>query len=321
MAKRLDGLDAIKVIAAAVIILEHSVLRGTQGDSLAYFIFGICHVAVPAFFAVAGYIAGLKPAAGRFRDFVQHRAKRLLVPAAFWTAFYVVLFVWKTGEVPWKDSLGTWVLINFFGGGYAWFLVVLFVISLLANAIDRKFKGLWPSYIGIAVFVVLGFVQPKGPVGLGLGTFNMFIFAYGSTYWAALQFARAQWRPTRILALITTTALVVFAGLFQLLRQSTELQVWSWLMYASASVAALGVVAIAIDSGVSWGWVMKPFGWVRESTLGIYIVHPAYLAYIFSATPSMQPLLRATLTAIITFIVTAGGVAILRRLKIGRALL
>ena len=254
-------------------------------------------------------------------DFAKHRAQRLLIPAIFWTAFYLILALWRTGELPWKDSLGSWLLINLGGGGFAWFLVVLFVISLLANALDRKVTGLWPAYIGMVLFVILGFVQTKGPVGLGLGTFNMFIFVYGATYWAAMQFARTQWRPTRTIAVSAAATLTLLAGVFQLLRQSTGIQAWSWLMYAAASVAALAVIAVAIDSGVSWSGVLKPFGWMRESTLGIYIVHPAYLGIIFGMTPPIQPLLRTFLTAVITFMVTAIGVLILRRLKVGRALL
>ena len=321
MARRLDGLDAVKVLAAAVIVLEHSVLRGTQGNSVAYFIYGACHVAVPTFFAVAGYIAGLKPASGRLIDFAVPRAKRLLIPAAFWIAFYQVLATWRTGAPPWENSLSSWVLVNFFGGGFAWFLVVLFFVSVLANALDRKAAGLWPSYVGIAAFVVLGLVQPQGPVGLGLGTFNMFIFAYGAAYWAAMRFARTQWRPPRFVAISSAGALVLLAGVFQILRQSTGLQSWSWLMYAASSVAALAVIAIAIDPGVSWGWVLRPFGWARECTLGIYIVHPAYLGFIFSIMPPVQPLLRTFLTAAVTFLLTAAGVALARRTKLGRALL
>lgn len=321
MATRLDGLDAVKVVAAAVIVLEHSVLRGTQGDQIAYFIYGACHVAVPTFFAVAGYIAGLRPASGRLADFARRRAKRLLIPAAFWIAFYQVLAVWRTGRVPWNDSVGSWLLVNFGGGGFAWFLVVLFLVSVLADALDQKVTGLWPSYVGIAVFVALGLVQPQGPVGLGLGTFNVFIFAYGAAYWAAMRFARAQWRPPMTLSVSAAGVLVLLAGVFQLLRQSTGLQSWSWLMYASASVGALAVVAIAVDPGVSWGWVLRPFGWARECTLGIYIVHPAYLGLIFGLMPPVQPLLRTFLTAVVTFLVTAAGVALARRSKIGRALL
>jgi len=321
MAKRLDGLDAVKVISAAVIVLEHSVLRGTQGDQLAYFIYGACHIAVPTFFAVAGYIAGLKPASGRLVDFALHRAKRLLIPAVFWIAFYQFLAVWRTGEAPWQESWGSWLLVNFAGGGFAWFLVVLFVVSVLANALDRKATGLWPSYAGLAVFVILGLAQPQGPVGLGRGTFLAFIFAYGAAYWAAMRFARTQWRPPRYISISAAAALVLLAGVFQLLRQSTGLQSWSWLMYASASVAALAVIAIAIDPGVSWGWVLRPFGWARECTLGIYITHPAFIGFIFSVMPPVQPLLRTFLTAAVTFVVTAAGVALARRSKVGRALL
>lgn len=321
VAKRLDGLDAIKVIAAAVIVLEHSVLRGTKGDSLAYFIYGACHVAVPTFFAVAGYIAGLKPATGSLAEFARRRAKRLLIPAAFWIAFYQLYAVWLTGRAPWKGSVGSWLLVNFGGGGFAWFLVVLFIVSVLANALDRRVTGLWPSFVGLAIFVALGFVQPKGPIGLGFGTFNVFVFAYGAAYWAAMRLARTQWRPSRLVAVSTVGVLVVLAGALQLLRQSTGLQSWSWLMYASASVAALAVVAIAIDPGVSWEWVLKPFGWARECTLGIYIVHPAYLGLIFARMPLIDPLLRTFLTATVTFLVTAAGVALARRSKLGRALL
>lgn len=321
MTKRLDGLDAVKIIAAAVIILEHSVLRGTQGDYVAYFIYGACHVAVPTFFAISGYISGLKPSSGKLMSIITRQSKRLLIPAAFWTAFYVILALWRTGILPWKNSFGPWALINLGGGGYAWFLVVLFGISLLAFVLDTKTNKLWPSYAGIAAFTLLGFIQPKGPVGLGLGTFNVFILAYGAVYWMAFRMARAQWHPRLAASATTALSMTLLAGVFQVLRQSSGIQTWSWLMYSASSIAGIAILSIAINEHFGWHWVLKPLGWARACTLGIYIVHPAYLYYIFGIIPSIQPLYRTLLTAAVTFLVTAAGVALLRRTRIGRALL
>lgn len=321
MTKRLDGLDAVKIIAAAVIILEHSVLRGTQGDYVAYFIYGACHIAVPTFFAISGYIAGLKPSSDKFMDVIKRQSKRLLIPAAFWTVFYVMLALWRTGSLPWRSSFWPWALVNLGGGGYAWFLVVLFLISLAAYALDKKTNKLWPSYVGIILFTLLGFIQPKGPVGLGLGTFNVFVLAYGAVYWMAFRIARGQWRPRLAASATTALSMMLLAGGFQMLRQSSGMQTWSWLMYVASSIAGFAILGIALDQRLSWNWALRPLGWARACTLGIYIVHPAYLYYIFRAMPPIQPLYRTFLTAAVTFFVTAVGVALLRRLKIGRALL
>lgn len=321
MAKRLDGLDAVKIIAAAVIVLEHSVLRGTQGSQVAYFIYGACHVAVPTFFAVAGYIAGLKPATGSLAEFARHRAKRLLIPAAFWIAFYQLLVVARTGAAPWGDSVGSWLLVHFGGGGYAWFLVVLFFVSVLANWLDRRVASMWPAYVGLTFFVVLGLVQPQGPVALGQGTFNVFILAYGAMYWAAMRLARTEWRPPVAVSLTALGSLVLASGVFQVMRQSTGSQSLSWLMYAASSVAALAVVALAVDAKPSWDWVLRPFGWARESTLGIYIVHLAFIGYVFSLMPRVGPLPRTLLTAVVTFLVTAVGVSVARKWKVARTFL
>lgn len=322
MAKRLDGLDAVKIIAAFVIVLEHSVLRGTQGNQVAYFIFGACHVAVPTFFAVAGYIAGLKPATGSLADYARRRAKRLLVPAVFWIAFYQLFIYSRTGATPWGDSVGSWLLVNFGGGGYAWFLVVLFLVSVLANWLDRSVTSMWPAYLGMTLFVILGLVQPLGPVALGRGTFNVFILAYGATYWAALRLARTEWRPPLAVSLTALGTLVLASGVFQVMRQTTGSQSLSWLMYAASSVAAFAAVAVAVDARPSWGWVLRPFGWAREATLGIYIVHLAFIGYVHMAMPEVGgPLFRTLLTAVVTFLVTAAGVSLARKWKVARAVL
>ncbi len=135
--QRLDGLDAVKLIAAAVVVLEHAVLRGTGGSTVAFFIYGACHVAVPTFFAVAGYIAGLKPPTDAIRAFAAVRARRLLIPAAFWMAFFPLLAYVRTGRVPWGSDVGEWLFRAFAGGGNAWFLVVLFLLGRALVHEDR----------------------------------------------------------------------------------------------------------------------------------------------------------------------------------------
>jgi fucose 4-O-acetylase-like acetyltransferase len=319
--QRLDGLDAVKLIAAAVIVLEHSVLRGTGRDTVAFFIYGACHVAVPTFFAVAGYIAGLKPPTNALASFAAVRARRLLIPAAFWMIFFPVFAFWRTGRAPWGSSVPDWLVVAFAGGGNAWFLVVLFLVAVLAAALDRKLAGLWPAYVGLGLFVAMGLAQPRGPVGLGLGTFYAFVPIYGAAYWAGMRLPRTTWRPSTGLAAGVFTVLALAAGAFSVVRQTTGSMIGSWLMYAVASVAALGALALAVDPRLPWERMLRPMVWARDCTLGIYLVHVALIGYVFALVPPMQPLLRTFVTAAVTFLLTAAVVALARRWGPARAVL
>lgn len=319
--KRLDGLDAVKVLAAVAIVLQHSVLRGTGRDNIAFFIYGACHVAVPTFFAVAGYIAGLKPPVASLSDFARTRARRLLVPAAFWIAFFPLLAFVRTGRAPWGSSVKDWLVSAVVGGGNAWFLVVLFGVAVLVAAYDRRSTGLWPALAGLGVFVAMGLLQERGPVGLGLGTFYLFVPVYGAVYWAALRLARSTWRPSTGIASAAFVSLALAAGALSVARQVTGLQSWSWVMYATASVAALAALALAVDARLPWGSILRPMGWARESTLGIYLVHVALISYVFAAMPPMQPLARTFATAAVTFLLTAVLVSVARRWAPARAVL
>lgn len=319
---RLDGLDAVKLAAAALVVLEHSVLRGTGRDLVAYFIYGACHVAVPTFFAVAGYIAGLKPPAPAVAAFVATRAKRLLVPALFWMAFFPAFTFWRTGRVPWGEAVtAEWIVASFAGGGYAWFLVVLFCIAVLGALLDRRTQRIWPTYVGFGLFTLLGLVQARHPVGLGGGTFYFFILVYGAVYWSAMRIART---PRRLPASSAVAVLVSFslgAGVLAVARQLTGLQAYSWFMYVSASLGALGALALAVNPSIPWGSMLRPMAWVRDGTLGIYLVHMVLISYVFLLVPPMQPLLSTFVGAILTFFFTAVFVAAARRWRPARAVL
>ena len=320
---RLDGLDAVKLAAAAIVVLEHSVLRGTGGDLVAQFIYGACHVAVPTFFAVAGYIAGLKPpAAVAVTAFAATRAKRLLMPALFWMAFFPAFAFVRTGKAPWGEAVtAEWLVASFAGGGYAWFLVVLFSIAMLGALLERRVQGIWPAYVGLALFTLLGLVQPQHPVGLGGGTFYFFIPVYGAAYWAGMHLARSAWRPSARVAATALITLSLAAGGFTVARQLTGLLAYSWLMYVAASLGALGALALAVDSRIPWDRLLRPLAWVRDGTLGIYLVHVVLISYVFLLVPPMQPLLRTFVGAIATLFVTAIVVAVARRWGPARAVL
>jgi fucose 4-O-acetylase-like acetyltransferase len=319
--KRLDGLDAVKVLAAAAIVLQHSVLRGTGRDNVAFFIYGACHVAVPTFFAVAGYIAGLRPAAVTISGFARTRARRLLIPAVFWISAFPLFAFIRAGRAPWGSSVRDWLVSAVVGGGNAWFLVVLFCVAILVAVLDRRSTRLWPAFVGLGVFVAMGLLQQRGPVGLGFGTFYLFMPVYGGVYWAALRLARSAWRPSTGLAAAAFTALTLTAGALSIARQVSGSQSWSWLMYATASVAALAALAMAVDARIPWGRMLRPLLWARESTLGIYLVHVALISYIFALVPPMQPVLRTFVAAGVTFLLTAVLVSVARRWAPARAVL
>lgn len=322
MAKqRLDGLDAIKLIAAFFVVLQHSILRGTGKDSVAFFIYGACHFAVPTFFAVAGYIAGLKLPTSDLRAFAAGKAQRLLIPGVVWTVLFPIFTYARTGREPWTPLTAEWVIATFVGGGGAWFLIVLFMVSVLAAAADQKISKVWPAYVGAGLFVIIGLLQAKGPVGFGFGTFYIFILLYGAVYWLALQAARRSWRPSFAFATTVFLALTVGAGGLSVLRQTTGLQMYSWLMYAASSLAALAVLILAIDARLPWGQILKPMSWARDATLGIYVVHMVLISYVFMYLPRMQPLVRAILGALVTFLLTSVLVSLARRWKIARPVL
>jgi peptidoglycan/LPS O-acetylase OafA/YrhL len=136
-----------------------------------------------------------------------------------------------------------------------------------------------------------------------------------------MRLARTEWRPPTLAAAATLVVLTLAAGGLAVVRLVTGSQGPSWLMYSASSVGALAALALAVDSRLPWGRILRPMEWARDSTLGIYLVHVALISYVFPLIPPMQPLLRSFVAAVVIFFSTAVLVALAQRWKPARAVL
>ncbi|MDD3251179.1 MAG: acyltransferase family protein [Lachnospiraceae bacterium] len=158
--KRFNDIDAVKAIGICLIVLSHIFGAMGLGENavwrwLAPFMVGL-------FFVMSGYLSALAATAkeqrtfAAFRTFAAKKAKRLLVPYAFFSAaalgIKLVVAHMIGGTLREQAEPAIREFVTFLGTGTLWFLPALFFAELLFFWVTR-----WPRW-GRALMLLVSIV-------------------------------------------------------------------------------------------------------------------------------------------------------------------
>lgn len=160
---RINWIDWAKAIAIYEVVLGH-VSRSTdpQWTVDAATIGRIFHV--PLFFLVSGYLFRIKE--NNFHNFIRNSAKSLVIPYLFFNIVSAaILWKYQSAEVYHNGLYGfLYVKGNAFSGP-AWFLIVLFIIRLMAYGLQQ----IKSQYFQWGIVIALIIVSAVLPIKIGMG--------------------------------------------------------------------------------------------------------------------------------------------------------
>ncbi len=314
---RWEGLDALRGIAAVLVVMLHAAMpylhRPMPGlvwaaqdvpspvvDALCWAIEGFI---MPLFFLQAGFFAaGLHNRLGE-KEFLKHRARRLLVPMAF--ACVVILpadlYIWAAGFLC--DGRCTWTQfrrLNFdralradlFGFSHLWFLEYLFLLCVglaAAGLFRRRFprmrlpaNGLVRFAAGCAVVAGVLVIEP----GVVVGFQHAFLPVLPKFLHSAAFFSLGIWlhggetRRERIVAwspAMLVAALVVFSISLPKIHQHQEAPLLAESRVGLGLLLAFYAVTMSLGLfGLFLGWVRRTPPTLKrlaDASFWIYLVH------------------------------------------------
>ncbi|MDO8847851.1 MAG: acyltransferase [Coriobacteriia bacterium] len=287
-AQRRPGLDVLKGLAILLVVFNHAVLWPMRaGDPASGFAYGVAFGTVAAFSAVAGYLQGRHPAREEYAV-LRKRAGQLMVPWLAWAPVYALVpLVWAwagRGELPIEMRTWPWIREILLGGGPLWFLTGLFAVTAICAFLDTRTTGWWPMWLAWGTYTVLAVGSSLGnvsPLDLGNGTFWAVVPLYVGAYWFGLRISRdgdpgwAEWALWTALVLSMLTS-----GVVTYVRAAdTSLRWLMWLPYAIGCVGGCAALLLAMrDTATGHGPAFQALARVGRSSLGLYVLHPLFVA-------------------------------------------
>ena len=249
---------------------------------------------MPLFFVLAGWSAHAALARRSAGSFAAERVRRLCVPFLFGTLVLCPLIVWAalTVQPGFDESFLTFLptfytRLDRFSWSHLWFLIYLFVFSLLWLPVLLRLRGrsaarVSPVVIYLAI-VPLALVQillrARWPGYQNLVddwanfTYYSLFFLFGACLarWTSFESAiEHEWRRAGVVAV---AALVVLGPTADVLAHP-GLGV-RWAIFWTASATA-GVCCIVFLLGVAGRWRARTnafLAWASEGSLAIYVLH------------------------------------------------
>jgi len=307
---RLSGLDGLRAIAVAAVVLFHADFYWARGGYLGVDLFFII-----SGFLITGLLAREVDATGRIRlgDFYWRRAKRLLPASWLMMAAVVVAAALiardalphlRTDTVASLLYVTNWELLH---SNTSYFEATgrpPLLQHLWSLAIEEQFYIVWAplallvlprigrralTFVAIALGAAsaawmamlahkMGYPEQGDPSRLYFGTdthgFALLLGAALGLWWQPAQKTeKLRWFTHAFGVLLGVAALAGMGFLFATMGEETPtLYPWGFLLAAAASLA---LVATATHPGLVFGrWLdMRPLRWIGERSYGIYLWH------------------------------------------------
>lgn len=293
---RLVWLDVLKGVAITLVVLNHALLWPMRADNhIAAFIYGIAFGTVAAFAAVSGFVQGRRPASPT-RDVLPRRVAQLAWPWAIWAPIYALAPVaWKAiggGALPIGMEPWPWARAVILGGGPLWFLPVLIVAVAISAQLDaRGDTSWWPFWLPVAVYgaiMALALSRGASPMVVGAGTFWPVAPLYIASHWFGVRVGRDHALahvPTALLWVVAIASMLA-GGACTWAREAFHQVVWTWLVYPVGAVGGLAGLLLAVRVSRKPGRLAVTFVRLGGASLGIYVLHPVFIAGAMLTLPS-----------------------------------
>ena len=235
--------------------------------------------ATPTLFVISGFLAGSAPARGFFAA-LGRRAVRLLLPYAFWVAVYIAVAS-LVDRAPFPHLFD----VVFLGGSqystHLWFLTTLLICVPVGLLLTNKYAALGAALLGFGLLTIrylTGWATPLDwPISLYypfLNWLELYLIGVVLARWlgpAQLKSAPARWAaaPAFVLAVAMSAAVYWTVGGTSLLGYL-------------ALVAAAALLALAARS---MGSLPRQVQGLCTTALGVYIVHPLFMAAFGRVVP------------------------------------
>lgn len=294
---RLPGADVLRAAAAVAVIVIHASYWPLQDRGADDAVWGsitlLARFAVPAFVILTGLVLGFRYGDEKLgRAFLLRRARRSVVPWLIWApVFCIADITWIGGVRPSWSSVAA-----FFSGGagHLYFLVLVPQLYVLLLAWPARRRPLaWVTGLAVALQLALTLVRLDAPMPGGLPRalmldhgFELFpfwigYFALGVLAGRRLRERRGRGFPAWPFALAVAPA--------------AALLLWNDVGGAANAAYAQGTGAFLRPTLVPFALVLcaallfarprmsRPVGVLSRHSLGIYIVHPIFLAALGQA--------------------------------------
>ena len=217
---RINWIDWAKAIAIFAVVHGH-----LSRDSDPYWTVEVANLGrlfhVPLFFLVSGYLFRVKD--DNFKDFVWYSIKSLIVPYLFFN-FVSAAILWKlqSPEVYHNGLYGFLLVKGNAFAGPAWFLVVLFLIRLIAYGMEKLKSQQAQWGIFFAMIVVSAILPFKIHMGVSSAILS-FPFFFGGHYFRQKEFAKKYIELPFIVKLISFLVLLLVCIILKDYSRSMDL--------------------------------------------------------------------------------------------------
>jgi surface polysaccharide O-acyltransferase-like enzyme len=325
---RIASIDALKALSIAAVVLLHcgAVWRPVEGPAklVSEIIDQLCRFAVPAFFAVAGYLFARSWAeAHKRRGALRRYLSRLGGAFVFWSAFYIFVppFIWNTGDSYGPAVAGRLREILRFPHHYVLTGAVyhLWFLSSLAEAViivwfGLRFRLLHATTLAAAGLYAVGLLAgpyTKTQVGFDLG-FDTKTGPFASTLLVALgaQFAgRRHFSATAGWALVGIGYLLHFTEAV-LVQQTTGRPLSDNNFFFGTGLIGIGCLELAL----AYPTAGARFAGLGIWSLGVYALHPYFIEVLRRVYPSAG-LLASLIAAGVIYSVAVLAVMLLAQVR------
>lgn len=300
--RHLPQADLVRALAAVLVVVIHCAPWPSHATRLAastYEALSLAsRVSVPLFVILSGMMLAYtrSPAAGR-SGFWSRRLRRTLVPWLPWAMIYFALTVAFQGMSPWPaQTWGWWAG----GAGHLYFLLLIPQLYLLFLMWPRTTRGCaWAAAVAVAVQVGVQMLRVMLPIHGGVG--QVVLLDYGfeeAPFWVGY-FAvgvllglhpdwlgrGGRWRWLLVPGVAAAVALL-FAGLPGRIAVNWGPWVHGTGGFLRPSLLLLTVLVFYGSwtlahrfIGPSGGRRHRLTGSLSRHSLGIYIIHPAFLLF------------------------------------------
>lgn len=274
---RIDGIDLMRLIAFAAVVLIHAVANGAFDHPVVADVIALsARFAVPFFFIAFGYLFARRASFGT----AWRLLLRLAPPFLFWALVYIVYYRHDLRDLLAPATIVR-LLITGLDGYHLWFLPALGVAGVIFALVRGRFG--WRAVLGLALLLyalalafgplrlMLGL--PRPPFNTRNGPFFGLLFVTAGAW-----LRHRSWHPTLRLALALWggAALLQLAEVALLVRLGTI----EYPRFTDNVVMTIpfGIASFLVAIAIPRDFRLPPlFAHLARLSLGLYVIHALFL--------------------------------------------